>query len=783
MVGWYASEPRLADWTINLYLDDGDGIFNETTPTATQITSPDGTYSFTGLVAGDYWVREVPQAGWSQTTADPSLITIASGDNFTQADYPGLAFGNSEVGSPHTVGYTDVFGSITTVANRRAQQVTMSEAGTLTSISIYHDGGTGNVLLGVYDDSSSPGSQLGVTALTGINATAGWQMVDLLSPVVVVAGQTIWLAWIFESNPGIHYTTGSPGRADSGQTWTGDPLVDMPLAFGGSTQAAYIYSIYATYTPTEVVTGEIHGFKWHDLDGNGLWGDEPGLAGWTIYLDLNDNGVLDAGDVSTVTGVDGSYSFTDLTAGTYTVAEELRDDWSQTYPVAAGTHTVAVSSGEVVTDINFGNQGPVVGLPEVYGSVVTSPNRRAMSFVMPESGSLESISIYHDGGSGNVLLGVYDDSSSPGSQLGVTALTAINSTAGWQTVDLVSAVDVVAGQTIWLAWIFESNPGIHYTTGSPGRADSGQTWTGDPLVDMPLTFGSSTQAAYLYSIYATYTPDMVTQTIGYTDVFGSTTTTGNRRAQQVTMAEDGTITSVSIYHGGGTGNVLLAVYADSSGLPGSRLAVTASTSINAGAGWQTVDLLSSIDVSAGTVIWLAWVFESNPGIRYEVGTPGRADSGQLWSGDPSVDMPSTFGGATQLNYIYSIYAIYSPGAVAAATLNVLVEGMAASIPAVPINDTSISTCADDVDLSTEYDASAEVMSHPANYVAGSRYFGSWLIALQIAVSHGVQNSSVMDVFKTSYFERRKICFRSSLCFPSAEVTQDEDMWFPRGQEI
>jgi hypothetical protein len=124
--------------------------------------SPDGAYSFTGLVAGDYWVREVPQAGWSQTTADPSLITIASGDNFTQADYPGLAFGNfpSDPGSSISgykfedlndngldttsiIGYTDVFTTITTVANRRAQQVTMPEAGTLMSISIYHEGGSG----------------------------------------------------------------------------------------------------------------------------------------------------------------------------------------------------------------------------------------------------------------------------------------------------------------------------------------------------------------------------------------------------------------------------------------------------------------------------------------------------------------------------------------------------------------------------------------------------------------------------------------------------------------
>jgi hypothetical protein len=88
------SEPRLSSWTIELYLDDGDGIFNETTPTATTVTSSGGDYSFLNVGVGDYWIREVYQAGWIQTTADPSLITIQSGDNITESNDPGLAFGN-----------------------------------------------------------------------------------------------------------------------------------------------------------------------------------------------------------------------------------------------------------------------------------------------------------------------------------------------------------------------------------------------------------------------------------------------------------------------------------------------------------------------------------------------------------------------------------------------------------------------------------------------------------------------------------------------------------------
>ena len=93
--------------------------------------------------------------------------------------------------------------------------------------------------------------------------------------------------------------------------------------------------IYLNFTPN-LTPGEISGYKWHDLNDNGLFdADEPGIAGWTIYLDRNQNGRLDAGETSTVTDADGFYSFTDLRFGNYTVAEQNESRWSQTYPFAS----------------------------------------------------------------------------------------------------------------------------------------------------------------------------------------------------------------------------------------------------------------------------------------------------------------------------------------------------------------------------------------------------------------------------------------------------------------
>lgn len=68
----------------------------------------------------------------------------------------------------------------------------------------------------------------------------------------------------------------------------------------------------------------IRGTKFNDLDGDGTFDSgEPGLAGWTIYLDQNQNNTRDAGERSTVTGEDGGYVFTGLVPSTYIIAEEL----------------------------------------------------------------------------------------------------------------------------------------------------------------------------------------------------------------------------------------------------------------------------------------------------------------------------------------------------------------------------------------------------------------------------------------------------------------------------
>ncbi len=130
--------------------------------------------------------------------------------------------------------------------------------------------------------------------------------------------------------------------------------------------------------------GAIHGQKFNDLNGDGEWNDDTSpLAGWTIFLDENENGQLDEGEQSTVTGSGeelGWYWFTDLEPGTYNVCEVPQNGWTQTYPDNENNncHTVTVpepnegdtcfnqfqinSTEDAQSICNFGNQRQPVAL-------------------------------------------------------------------------------------------------------------------------------------------------------------------------------------------------------------------------------------------------------------------------------------------------------------------------------------------------------------------------------------------------------------------------------------
>lgn len=99
---------------------------------------------------------------------------------------------------------------------------------------------------------------------------------------------------------------------------------------------------------------------------------EPGLAGVSIYLDINDNGELDEDEPVQLTAEDdpataeinetGQYQFTDLEPGTYIVRELVPEGFEQTSP-EEGQYTIELGVGETSENLDFGN----VALTEVDG--------------------------------------------------------------------------------------------------------------------------------------------------------------------------------------------------------------------------------------------------------------------------------------------------------------------------------------------------------------------------------------------------------------------------------
>ncbi len=97
-----------------------------------------------------------------------------------------------------------------------------------------------------------------------------------------------------------------------------------------------------------VVSGEVY----DDANDSGtLSSGDPGLAGWTIEL----TNTATSARYTTTTGTNGLYSVSGVAVGTYTLSEVVQQGFSETQPVSPGTYSLTLSSGQTVTNENFGD--------------------------------------------------------------------------------------------------------------------------------------------------------------------------------------------------------------------------------------------------------------------------------------------------------------------------------------------------------------------------------------------------------------------------------------------
>lgn len=71
-----------------------------------------------------------------------------------------------------------------------------------------------------------------------------------------------------------------------------------------------------------------------------------GVSGWTVFLDADNDGVLDADEASAVSDSDGHYAFHNVPVNTTQIVRlALQEDYYQTSPVSPETRTVNVGPG------------------------------------------------------------------------------------------------------------------------------------------------------------------------------------------------------------------------------------------------------------------------------------------------------------------------------------------------------------------------------------------------------------------------------------------------------
>lgn len=131
-----------------------------------------------------------------------------------------------------------------------ASKYTLTEAGTIESLSLYLYVADGNVRYAIYsDDAGAPGALQCETP--GREASSGWFEIDTETNPTLPAG-TYWLAWqVFRDTVNISALDGDANQhAFIAHAWG-----DFPDPFGTPSYDIHAYSIYATYTAAPPVVG------------------------------------------------------------------------------------------------------------------------------------------------------------------------------------------------------------------------------------------------------------------------------------------------------------------------------------------------------------------------------------------------------------------------------------------------------------------------------------------------------------------------------------------------
>jgi len=343
-------EPGVAN--VILYLFAGDGVGNPTgSALATTNTDAEGYYRFDGLVTGAYVVvvdklNSSALNGYLSSAGASSDVTITGDLKDHGRDTP-VSVGavvNGIASTAVTVGpnlqptgeATAAAGAGANGPNGDASDNLVVEFGFAPTASA-----AGRVLVDVNGNGvQDAGENTGIPGVTVMLWTNG---------VTTVATTTTGSdgSYSFSNLPPGNYTvveTDLPGWVSTGDTeGPNDNQILLTLASGqNSTENNFL----------DAQPGSVSGTVVLDVNGNGVRdaGENTGISGVTVTLQTN--GVTVA---TTTTGSDGSYSFPGVLPGSYTIVETVPGGYLGTSPV---TLSATVASGQSVTGKDYLNTKP-----------------------------------------------------------------------------------------------------------------------------------------------------------------------------------------------------------------------------------------------------------------------------------------------------------------------------------------------------------------------------------------------------------------------------------------
>lgn len=332
-------EPTLSGWTV--FLDqNNDGILSPGEPQVTTLSN--GLYQFASVPAGTVSIGVVPTVGWRATNPpnNSRTLTLRGGQNLTGLDFGQVLLKDSSI---RGVVFNDV--------NKNGFRDS-GERG-LSGLTAYLDLNNNNVL--DPDEPSTTTSQ-DLFYTPTMDEAGSFSFTHLASGTYVVRHIV----------PALLSAT---------------PLAELVHTISITTaEDRSGVDVAAVFRPNE-----IRGVAFDDVNGNHIREiGEPLLTGITLFLDLNRNESLDAGEPTTVTGIDGSYAFTNLSPGKYVIRSILPAERELTYPTTLGG--ILWPTG--VSNPKMGNVSPEdISLSLAQGQ----RHSQTVSITLPSSGALTNL--------------------------------------------------------------------------------------------------------------------------------------------------------------------------------------------------------------------------------------------------------------------------------------------------------------------------------------------------------------------------------------------------------